>query len=166
MNGTSGFKKNSRNFEKQVLPQAARLSRTSDSLKKSRIFEKKFCPRQRSCPGQVACSKKVEILRKVLPQAAKLPGTNGLFKEVRFLRRKKVLPQAAKLPGTSGLLKKSPISEIKFCLRQRSYPGQVARPRESEQPLQPRARSAFWGVQGPLYYNKCCIKYRSDTIAC
>ena len=28
------------------------------SSKKIRILRKKFCPRQRSCPGQVACSKK------------------------------------------------------------------------------------------------------------
>ena len=60
----------------------------------------KFCPRQRSCPGQVACSKKVRFLRKSSPQTAKLPGTSGLFKKT--------------------------ISEKKFCPRQRSCPGQVA----------------------------------------
>ena len=67
--------------------------------------------------------------KKVLSQAAKLPGTSGLFntslrlssapgseaardkwlvqKIIRFLR--KVLPQAAKLPRTSGLFKKMSI---------------------------------------------------------
>ena len=88
-----------------------------------------FCPRQRSCPGQVASSKKVGFLRKkVLPEAAKLPGTSGFFEKVVFLIKssapgseaardkwllqksriseKKILPQAAKLPGTSGFFKK------------------------------------------------------------
>ena len=41
----------------------------------------------------------------VLPQAAKLPRTSGLFKETSYFE-KKVLPQAAKLPGTSGLFQK------------------------------------------------------------
>ena len=82
------------------MTQAAKLPRTSGLFKKT-ISEKTFCPRQRSCPGQVACSKKSDF-------------------------RERVLPQAAKLPVTSGLFKKSPISEKKFCPRQRSCPGQVA----------------------------------------
>ena len=70
---------------------------------KVNIMEK-FSPRQRSCPGQVASSKKIDFLVKVLPQAAKLPRTSGFFKKsVDFLA--KVLPQAAKLPGTSGFFK-------------------------------------------------------------
>ena len=57
-------------------------------------------------PGRSGFFKKVDFLEKVLPQAAKLPGTSGFFKrKVNFLP--KVLPQAAKLPGTSGLFKKS-----------------------------------------------------------
>ena len=47
---------------------------------------------------------KVRFLRKVLPQAAKLPKASGFFKKIDFLE--KVLPQAAKLPGTSGFFKK------------------------------------------------------------
>ena len=37
------------------------LSGGSGFFKKSRISEKKFCPRQRSCPGQVASSKKSDF---------------------------------------------------------------------------------------------------------
>ena len=37
--------------------------------------------------GQVASSKKVHFLDKVLPQAAKLPATSGLFKKSSFLRK-------------------------------------------------------------------------------
>ena len=75
--------------------------------------------------------------KKVLPQAAKLPGTSGVFKrKVRLFRKssapgseaardkwlvqksaiceKKFCPQAATLPGTSGLFKqKTLISERK-----------------------------------------------------
>ena len=35
------------------------LPRTSDSPQKMLNVEKKFCPRQRSCPGQVVCSEKM-----------------------------------------------------------------------------------------------------------
>ena len=79
----------------------------------------------------------------MLPQAAKLPGTSGLFKKNHILRNSsapgseaardkwlvpkkkshfenKVLPQAAKLPGTSGLLKKC------HALRKGSAPGSEA----------------------------------------
>ena len=92
---------NKSEFSAKVLPQAAKLPGTSGFLRKKLIFWKKFCPRQRSCPGQVACSKKTYFLRNVLPQAAKLP-------------------------GTSGLLKKESVFENKLCPRQRSCPGQVA----------------------------------------
>ena len=61
--------------------------------------------------------------------------------KVKFLEQ--VLPQAAQLPQTSGFFQKSRISEKKFC------PGQVARLRKSDQPLQPRARSAFGGSEPP-----------------
>ena len=139
-------------FEKKVLPQAAKLPGTSGLFKNNHVLRKKFCPRQRSCPGHVACLKKVifkrspapgseaardkwliqkkHFLRKVLPQAAQLPGTRGLFKNKKnmFLRKSsapgseaardksllqkhvdflaKVLPQAAKLPVASGFFKK------------------------------------------------------------
>ena len=123
--GTSGFFRKSRFSGKSSAPGSEAAWDKWLVQKKVRFLRKKFCPRQRSCPGQVACSKKVEFLRKSsapgsaaapdkwlvqkkvrflrknLPQAAKLPGTSGLFKrKVCFLR--KALPQAAKLPGTSG----------------------------------------------------------------
>ena len=133
------------NFLRKVLPKAAKLPGTSGFFNKNVDFWKEFCPRQRSCPGQVVSSKnrfleksapgseaardklplqKNNFLPKVLPQAAKLPGTSGFFKrkgrisgkcsapgseatwdkwllpkKVKFLE--KVLPKAAKLPGTS-----------------------------------------------------------------
>ena len=130
-------------------------------FKKTSDSDKQFCAKQRSCPGRVAWSKKGRFLRnssapgseaardkclvqknmisekKVLPPAAKLSGTSGLFKKNEensdpgseaardkwFVQKKsdfweKVLPQAAKLPPTSGSLRKNRISGKKF------YPGQ------------------------------------------
>ena len=55
--GASGFLKKMI-FWKKVLPQAAKLPGTSGFFKKKSIFCQQFCPRQRSCPGQVASSKK------------------------------------------------------------------------------------------------------------
>ena len=70
--------------------------------KKHQNFENKFCPRQRSRPGQVVCSKTHKKERETnLPRAAKLPRTSDLVKEnVRFLK--------------------------KFCPKQRNCPRQVA----------------------------------------
>ena len=97
-------------FLEKVLPQAAKLPGTSGFFKKKRSVSgkrsapsseaaqdkwllikkvdvlEKFCPRQRSCPGQVASSKRHDFLEEVLPQAAKLPGTSGLFKKKYLLR--------------------------------------------------------------------------------
>ena len=70
-------------------------------LQKSRISGKKFCPRQRSCPRQVASSKKVGFLRK-----SSAPGNEAARDEL--------------------LLQTNRISEKKFCHGQRSCPGQVA----------------------------------------
>ena len=68
-------------FENKFCPrQRSCPGQVASSTNKS-VFEKKFCPRQRSCPGQVVCSKKSLFLRKVLPQAAKLPGIRGLLKK-------------------------------------------------------------------------------------
>ena len=70
---------------------------------KRRLFEKKVLLQAAKLPGTSGFFKKINFLLKVLPQAAELPGTSGFFPKTRFLR-KKVLPQAAKLPGTSGFL--------------------------------------------------------------
>ena len=56
-------------------------------LQKKVDFLEKICPRQRSCPGQVASYKNVDFLEKVLPQAAKLPRTSGLFKKKSFVEK-------------------------------------------------------------------------------
>ena len=74
--------------------------------------------------------KKTIFLEKVLPPAAKLPGTSGFFHKMIFWTKtsapdseaardkwllqkddfvEKDLPQAAKLPGTSGYFKKKSI---------------------------------------------------------
>ena len=52
-----------------------------------------------------------------------------LQEKVHFLE--KVLPQAAKLPGTSGFFKKNPIFENKFCPRQQGCLGHVVSSRKS-----------------------------------
>ena len=156
------------------MPQAAKLPGTSDLFNKKHVtFKKKFCPGQRNCPGQVVSSNKTRFSgEQKLPQAAELPRTRGFFKQkVNFLE--KVLPQAAQLPRTGEFFKKkrlifwkrfcprqrscpgqvtsskeTSIFWKKFFPRQRSYPGQVARSRGRDQPLQPRARSAFLGGPG------------------
>ena len=95
---TSGFFKEKVDFLKKVLPQAAKLPRTSGFFKTNRISGeksapgseaaqdkwflrkkksfsgKRFCPRQRSCPGQVASSKKKTISgRSSAPGSAAAP---------------------------------------------------------------------------------------------
>ena len=106
------------------------------------------------------------VVKIVLPQAAKLPGTSGSFppksqisektvppqaaklpRTSGFLQKKlnswKNLPQAAKLPRTSGLFKKKSFVEKKFCPRQRSCPGQGACPKKTvfKKKFCPRQRS-------------------------
>ena len=89
-------------------------------------FLEKFCPRQQSCPGQVASSKKVEFLKnKFCPRRRSWPGHMASSqKNIEFPG--KVLPQAAKLPGQVASSKQKSISCKKFCPRQRSCPGHVA----------------------------------------
>ena len=93
------------------MPRAAQLPRTSGLFKKvyflrkssapgseaapgkwlvqtNLIYEKKFCPQQRSCPGQVACSKPNQILKE-----SSAPGSEAALdkwlvqKKVGFLRK-------------------------------------------------------------------------------
>ena len=102
-------------------------------------FEKIFCPRRRSCPGQVASSKKKHCFleTKSLPQAAQLPGTSGFFKK-KMIFWAKICPRHRSCPGqvarsrTSGLFKKSQILDKKFCPRQRSCPGQVVSSKKTQ----------------------------------
>ena len=148
MPGTSGFFKQKQILRKGSAP-GSEAARDKWLLQNKSIFCQRFCPMQRSCPGQVVCSKRSHILRKSsapgseaardkwllrkksVSSKSSAPGSEVardkwfVQKKVRFLR--KVLPQAAKLPGTSGLSKKKrPIFETKFCPRQRSCLGQVA----------------------------------------
>ena len=119
------------------------LSRAASLLGADFFTELLFFGEIATCPGQLRClppgadcfqdfpfcgKTKNGFQEKNLPQAAKLPGASGLFKQkVRLLRENNNnLPQAAKLPGTSGFFKKNRISEKKICPRQRSCPGQVA----------------------------------------
>ena len=80
---------------------------------------KRFCPRQRSCPGQVASSRKNEFSAESSAPGSEAAQDKWLVqKSLNF--EEKLLPQAAKLPGTSGLFKKSHI------LRKSSAPGSEA----------------------------------------
>ena len=131
------------------------------SSNKKSDFWKKFCPRQRSCPRQVACSKNSQIFEnkfcsrqrscpgqvQVLPQAAKLPQTSG-FKRKRRIYEKEFCPRQRSCSGQVACSEKVGFLRNKNYPQRRSCPRQVARSRESEQPLQPWARSALWGVQG------------------
>ena len=74
------------------------------------MSEKKHSLRKSYAPGGEAardkwCVQKSHFKEKVLPQAAKLPKTSGLFNKKSDFE-KKVLPQAAKLPETGGFFKK------------------------------------------------------------
>ena len=90
-----------------VLPQAAQLPGTGDSFTKV-DFWKKFCPRQRSCSGQVTSSKtNIDFLEKVLPQAAQLPQTCDFFNNKSISGKN--LPQAAQLPRIGDFFENKPI---------------------------------------------------------
>ena len=101
---TSDLSKKSPISGENVLPQAAKLPRTSGLFKNmffekssvpgseaawdkwlvqnNIVSEKKFCPRQRSCPGQIVGSPKEMFFEENQPQAAKLPAASGLFKKM------------------------------------------------------------------------------------
>ena len=68
--------------------------------------------------------KKVQISRKSSAPGSEAARDKWFVKKVQILRNNN-LPQAAKLPGTSGLFKKVRSLKKKFCPRQRSCPGQV-----------------------------------------
>ena len=90
---------------------------------------------------------KNQFLRKSSAPGSEAARDKWLVKEnVRFLRQSSA-PGSEAVPDKWFVQKKVIFLEKKFYPRQRSCPGQVARSRESEQPLRPRARSAFWGVR-------------------
>ena len=123
--GTSDlFKKTSRFFRTSSAP-GSEAARDKWLVQKNKsYFEKKFCPGQRSCPGQVACSRKKHVLRNSSAPGSEAARDKWLVQKKHIWE--KVLPQAAKLPRTSGLYKKESCFEKKFCPGQRSCPGQVA----------------------------------------
>ena len=55
--------------------------------KTSSTFERKFYPRQRSCPGQVACSKNLISGKKFYPRQRSCPGQVASSTKVGFLKR-------------------------------------------------------------------------------
>ena len=83
-----------------------------------------FCPRQQSCPGKLLLPKQHKNVGKVLPQAAKLPGTSGVFPQ-NELSGKSSAPGSEAAWDKWFLLKKNEFLEKNFP-RQRSCPGQVA----------------------------------------
>ena len=132
--GTSGFFKKV-NFLPKVLPQAAKLPGTSGIFKKNRFLEKS-APGSEAAPDKWLHQRGVDFWKKlsrfsgkdVLPQAAKLPGTSGLFK-----RKSGFCKSSA--PGSEAardklLLQKKHFCQ-KFCPRQRSCPRQVASSKKS-----------------------------------
>ena len=117
-------------FREKVLPQAAELLGTSGFFQKKMISWKKFCPRQRSCPGQVVSSKKVPIFcQKFCPRQRSCPAQVASYKNNRFSGKSSV-------PGSEAardkwLLQKKTKFEKTFCPRQRSCPGQVVSSKKS-----------------------------------
>ena len=70
---------------KTNLAQAAQLPWTSGSFKEQSDFEEKFCPRQRSCPGQVVSSKKEQISEEQFcPRQRSCPGQVASSKKADF----------------------------------------------------------------------------------
>ena len=69
--------------------QAAKLPRTSGMKKKKAHLGEKLCPRRRSCPGQVACSKKSHILRNNSAPGSEVARDKSLVqkKKVGILRK-------------------------------------------------------------------------------
>ena len=119
----------------------------SPRIPESPISEKSSAPGSEAVRDKWLVQEKSDFREKVLPQAAKLPGTSGLFKKKSEFSQ--LCPRQRSCPGQVACSKKVGFLRKKFCPRQRSCPGQVARSRESEQPLQPRAWSAFLGGPEP-----------------
>ena len=99
-------------------PPGAAAGAAAAKFREARFFITSSAPGSEAARDKWLLPKKVEVLEKVLPQAAKLPGTSGFCKKADFLVARdkwllqkktisiKNLPQAAKLPGTSGFFKK------------------------------------------------------------
>ena len=156
--------------------------------KKSHILRKKFCPMQRSCPGQVVFSKKKSDFEKNLPQAAKLPRTSGLFKqnEKKFCPRQRSCPgqvvcskkshvlRKSSAPGSEAALDKWPLQKESDFWEKNSAPGSEA----ARDKWLLRKKSDFWekvqpqaaklsGTSGffktSIFWKKFCPRQRSCT---
>ena len=80
------FKKTSHILRKSSAP-GSEAARDKWLVQKNKsYFEKKFCSRQRSCPGQVACSTKIRFFRKSsAPGSEAAPDKWLVQKQVGFL---------------------------------------------------------------------------------
>ena len=121
----------------------------------------KFCPRRRSCPGQVVSSNKIKFLGNVLPQAAQLPRTSDFFKQtIGFMG--KVLPLAAQLPRTSGSVeKKRPTTTAKGAERLLGGPGEPLECRGSGGRSLAQPQEGCGGAQPP--HRPCLAPWRDGT---
>ena len=72
------------------------------SYKKVDFLEKSSAPGSEAARDKWPLQKKLNFLPKVLPQAAKLPGTSGLFKKKHFLR-------TSSAPGSEAARDKWPV---------------------------------------------------------
>ena len=102
-----------------MLPQAAKLPGTSGLLKKMSFLEKQFCPRQRSCLGHVACSKKSHGLRK-----SSAPGSEAA-REKWFVQKNDILRKSS-APGSEAARDKWLVEKTTHFLRTKSAPGSEA----------------------------------------
>ena len=107
-------------FSGKVLPQTAKLPGTSGFFKNKSIFWKKFCPRQRSCPGQVASSKKSIYWQKFCPRQRSCLGQVARSKEVGFLRRSPA--PGSEAAGDKWLVPK----KVSFLIKKQTAPGSEA----------------------------------------
>ena len=82
--------------------------------------------------GQVVCSRNIIFREKVLPQAAKLPGTSGLFNKKVPISRTKSAPGSEAARDKWLVQKESPTFEKMFRPRQRSCPGQVGSSKKND----------------------------------
>ena len=111
-------------FEKKFCPRQRSCPGQVACSRKKSCFQRKFCPRQRSCPGRVACSKTNHILRKSSAPGSEATRDKWLLQKDRFLRK-------SSAPGSEAARDKRLVQKEKsflrkqFCPRQRSCPGQV-----------------------------------------
>ena len=81
-------------------------ARRSPRIPESPFFENKFCPRQRSCLGQVACSKqKSDFEKQFYPRQRSCLGQVPCSRKIRFLRESS--PPGSEAARDKWLVKKN-----------------------------------------------------------